>query len=145
MVDKYLWGTVGRISPEAPVPIVEVEKETERLGGAANVANNVKSLGGWPLLVGVVGDDSNGTLLTKLLAEQGCPINGIVKDASRPTTIKTRVIAHSQHVVRIDNEQKRDISSCGAGSDTFRAPELLSTLSMALSSKTTTRELSPHR
>ena len=111
MVDKYLWGSVGRISPEAPVPIVEVEKETERLGGAANVANNVKSLGGWPLLVGVVGDDSNGTLLTKLLAEQECPINGIVKDASRPTTIKTRVIAHSQHVVRIDNEHKRDISS----------------------------------
>lgn len=111
MLDKYLWGSVGRISPEAPVPIVEVEKETERLGGAANVANNVKSLGGWPLLVGVVGDDSNGILLTKLLAEQGCPINGIVKDASRPTTIKTRVIAHSQHVVRIDNEQKSEISS----------------------------------
>ena len=110
MVDKYLWGTVARISPEAPVPVVEVEKETERLGGAANVANNIKSLGGWPLLVGVVGDDTNGTLLTKLLAEQGCPINGIVRDASRPTTIKTRVIAHSQHVVRIDNEQKRDIS-----------------------------------
>ncbi len=111
MLDKYLWGTVGRISPEAPVPIVEVEKETERLGGAANVANNVKSLGGWPLMVGVVGDDMNGTLLTKLLAAQGCPIDGIVTDASRPTTIKTRVIAHGQHVVRIDNEQKRDISS----------------------------------
>ncbi len=111
MLDKYLWGSVGRISPEAPVPIVEVEKETERLGGAANVANNVKSLGGWPLLVGVVGDDSNGALLTKLLAEQECPISGIVKDASRPTTTKTRVIAHSQHVVRIDNEQKRDIST----------------------------------
>ena len=111
MVDKYLWGTVTRISPEAPVPVVEVEKETERLGGAANVANNIKSLGGWPLLVGVAGEDANGALLTKLLAEQGCPISGIVRDASRPTTIKTRVIAHSQHVVRIDNEQKRDISS----------------------------------
>jgi D-glycero-beta-D-manno-heptose-7-phosphate kinase len=110
MVDKYLWGTVARISPEAPVPIVEVEKETERLGGAANVANNVKSLGGWPLLIGVVGDDANGTLLTKLLSGQECPIDGIVRDASRPTTIKTRVIAHNQHVVRIDNEQKRDIS-----------------------------------
>ncbi len=110
MVDKYLWGSVARISPEAPVPIVEVEKETERLGGAANVANNVKSLGGWPLLIGVVGDDANGTLLTKLLSGQGCPIDGIVRDASRPTTIKTRVIAHNQHVVRIDNEQKREIS-----------------------------------
>ncbi|MGA9408752.1 MAG: D-glycero-beta-D-manno-heptose-7-phosphate kinase [Bacteroidota bacterium] len=110
MVDKYLWGTVTRISPEAPVPVVEVEKETERLGGAANVANNIKSLGGWPLLVGVAGDDANGALLTKLLAEQGCPIDGIVMDPSRPTTIKTRVIAHSQHVVRIDHEKKRDIS-----------------------------------
>ncbi|HTY11778.1 MAG TPA: D-glycero-beta-D-manno-heptose-7-phosphate kinase [Bacteroidota bacterium] len=110
MVDKYLWGSVGRISPEAPVPIVEVEKETERLGGAANVANNIKSLGGEPVLVGVVGDDADGDLLTKLLAGQNCPISGIVKDPSRPTTVKTRVIAHGQHVVRIDNEQKRDIS-----------------------------------
>ena len=111
MIDKYLWGSVGRISPEAPVPIVEVDRETERLGGAANVANNVKSLGGSPLLVGVVGDDANGALLTKLLAGQECPTDGIVVDASRPTTVKTRVIAHNQHVVRIDKEQKRDISS----------------------------------
>jgi D-glycero-beta-D-manno-heptose-7-phosphate kinase len=110
MIDKYLWGTVGRISPEAPVPIVEVDRETERLGGAANVANNVKSLGGSPLLVGVVGDDASGALLTKLLAGQDCPTNGIVIDPSRPTTVKTRVIAHNQHVVRIDKEQKRDIS-----------------------------------
>ena len=111
MIDKYLWGSVGRISPEAPVPIVEVDRETERLGGAANVANNVKSLGGLPLLVGVVGDDASGVLLTKLLAGQDCPTNGIVIDPSRPTTVKTRVIAHSQHVVRIDKEQKRDISA----------------------------------
>jgi len=90
---------------------VEVVKETERLGGAANVANNIKTLGGEPVLVGVVGDDANGSLLTKLLADQNCPINGIVKDASRPTTVKTRVIAHGQHVVRIDHEQKRDIST----------------------------------
>lgn len=110
MVDKYVWGTVGRISPEAPVPVVEVDKETERLGGAANVANNIKSLGGEPILVGVVGDDANGVLLSKLLAAQGCPTTGIVSDASRPTTMKTRVIAHSQHVVRIDHEQRRDIS-----------------------------------
>lgn len=110
MVDNYVWGTVSRISPEAPVPVVEVEKETVRLGGAANVANNIKSLGGEPLLIGVVGDDTNGTLLTKLLMEQGCPATGIVRDPSRPTTIKTRVIAHSQHVVRIDNEHKGEIS-----------------------------------
>ena len=111
MVDKYVWGSVLRISPEAPVPVVEVEKETERLGGAANVANNIKSLGGEPLLVGVIGSDANGATLTRLLKEQGCSTVGIVRDASRRTTNKTRVIAHSQHVVRIDHEQRRDISS----------------------------------
>ena len=111
MVDSYVWGTVTRMSPEAPVPVVEVERETVRLGGAANVANNVKSLGGDPLLVGVVGDDVNGALLTKLLKEQHCPTDGLVKDDSRPTTIKTRVIAHNQHVVRIDNEHKHDVSA----------------------------------
>jgi rfaE bifunctional protein kinase chain/domain len=111
MVDKYVWGSVLRISPEAPVPVVEVEKETDRLGGAANVANNIKSLGGEPLLVGVIGSDANGATLTRLLKEQGCSTAGIVRDASRPTTNKTRVIAHSQHVVRIDHEQRRDISS----------------------------------
>ena len=110
MVDNYVWGSVSRMSPEAPVPVVEVEKETVRLGGAANVANNIKSLGGEPLLIGVVGDDANGSLLTKLLREQGCPTEGIVRDPSRPTTIKTRVIAHQQHVVRIDNEHKGDIA-----------------------------------
>jgi rfaE bifunctional protein kinase chain/domain len=111
MLDKYVWGSVLRISPEAPVPVVEVEKETERLGGAANVANNIKSLGGRPLLVGVIGNDANGATLTRLLKEQECSAAGIVRDASRPTTNKTRVIAHSQHVVRIDHEQRRDISS----------------------------------
>ena len=110
MVDNYVWGSVSRISPEAPVPVIEVEKETVRLGGAANVANNIKSLGGEPLLIGVVGDDTNGSLLTKLLKEQGCPTEGIVRDASRSTTIKTRVIAHKQHVVRIDHEHKGGIT-----------------------------------
>ena len=110
MVDNYVWGSVSRISPEAPVPVVEVEKETVRLGGAANVANNIRSLGGEPLLIGVVGNDSNGALLARLLREQGCPADGIVTDPGRPTTIKTRVIAHNQHVVRIDNEQKGGIS-----------------------------------
>ena len=110
MVDKYVWGSVLRISPEAPVPVVEVEKETERLGGAANVANNIRSLGGEPISMGVRGNDANGLLLHKLIEEQSCPTMGIVVDASRPTTIKTRVIAHGQHVVRIDNEYKKNIS-----------------------------------
>ncbi|HTX17612.1 MAG TPA: D-glycero-beta-D-manno-heptose-7-phosphate kinase [Bacteroidota bacterium] len=110
MIDSYVWGSVSRISPEAPVPVIEVEKETVRLGGAANVANNIKSLGGEPLLLGVVGNDANGALLSNLLKDQGCTADGIVADPGRPTTIKTRVIAHNQHVVRIDNEQKGGIS-----------------------------------
>jgi D-glycero-beta-D-manno-heptose-7-phosphate kinase len=110
MVDKYVWGTVGRISPEAPVPIVEVETETERLGGAANVANNIQSLGADPLLIGVIGSDINGTHLSQLVQRRGCSAEGLIVDESRPTTIKTRVIAHNQHVVRIDSEHKKEIS-----------------------------------
>lgn len=94
MLDRYFWGTVTRISPEAPVPIVEVSEESTRLGGAANVANNIASLGGVPLIVGVVGDDAGSAELRRLVVEKGFPIDGIVVDKSRPTTIKTRVIAH---------------------------------------------------
>jgi rfaE bifunctional protein kinase chain/domain len=111
MLDKYYWGKVGRISPEAPVPVVEVESESTRLGGAANVANNVAALGGIPLMVGVVGKDDAGNLLRKIIEELSFPVSGIVPDESRPTTVKTRVIAHSQHVVRIDHEEKTDISA----------------------------------
>ncbi|KAB2922460.1 MAG: D-glycero-beta-D-manno-heptose-7-phosphate kinase [Bacteroidetes bacterium] len=111
MIDHYVWGTVARISPEAPVPVVEVESESTRLGGAANVANNIASLGGRPLLAGVVGDDANGAALRRILDADGTPSAGIITDPSRPTTIKTRVIAHHQHVVRIDSEEKRDIDA----------------------------------
>ena len=110
MMDKYVWGTVSRISPEAPVPVVEIDKESMRLGGAANVANNISSLGGHALLLGVVGDDLNGDEFRKTLKDEGTPEEGIVTDASRPTTVKMRVIAHDQHVVRIDSETKRNIS-----------------------------------
>ncbi len=111
MVDRYFWGTVTRISPEAPVPVVEVEDESTRLGGAANVANNIATLGGIPVMLGVVGNDSGGQLLRQLVEERGYPTDGIVSDASRPTTIKTRVIAQDQHVVRVDHEAKHDIAS----------------------------------
>ncbi len=111
MIDKYLWGAVSRISPEAPVPVVEVENETQRLGGAANVANNIQSLGAIPLLVGVVGNDFNGKELQTILEHQQCSSEGIITDSTRPTTIKTRVIAHNQHVVRIDSEEKKDIEA----------------------------------
>jgi rfaE bifunctional protein kinase chain/domain len=108
MVDRYYWGKVTRVSPEAPVPVVDVVSESARLGGAANVANNIQSLGGIPLLVGLTGDDHPGELLRGLMTEQGLDTSGLVIDASRPTTIKTRVIAHDQHVVRIDYESKGD-------------------------------------
>ena len=107
MVDRYYWGTVRRVSPEAPVPVVEVESEQVRLGGAANVAHNIRSLGGEPLLIGLAGTDHPGEVLLDLVRDQGFPAHGIVRDPSRPTTIKTRVIAQSQHVVRIDNESKQ--------------------------------------
>jgi rfaE bifunctional protein kinase chain/domain len=110
MLDRYFWGKVVRISPEAPVPVVEVEEESTRLGGAANVANNIASLGGVPVMFGVVGDDANAALLRTVITSQNFPTDGLVVDHARPTTIKTRVIAHNQHVVRIDQEVKKDIA-----------------------------------
>lgn len=110
MLDRYFWGNVSRISPEAPVPVVDLETEQARLGGAANVAMNIKSLGGTPVLVGVIGADSSGKQLFELIRENDFPTGGVVVDSSRPTTVKTRVIAHNQHVVRIDRETKADIS-----------------------------------
>ncbi len=109
MIDRYIWGNVNRISPEAPVPIVEVESESSRLGGAANVANNIVSLGSSALLIGIVGDDFSGKEFRSILESQNAASAGIITDHSRPTTVKTRVIAHHQHVVRIDNEEKKDI------------------------------------
>lgn len=110
MLDRYFWGSVTRISPEAPVPVVEIESESTRLGGAANVANNIASLGGTPFMVGVVGDDDSGKVLTAIVGESGFPSEGILVDPARPTTVKTRVIAHHQHVVRVDREVKHDIA-----------------------------------
>jgi len=110
MLDRYFWGSVARISPEAPVPVVEIESESARLGGAANVANNIKSLGSEPILIGVIGDDNSGNLLRDLMKESAFTTVGLVIDADRPTTVKTRIIAHSQHVVRIDRETRDEIS-----------------------------------
>lgn len=110
MVDRYFWGSVSRISPEAPVPVVDVDREFSQLGGASNVGNNIKSLGGEPLLIGVVGDDNTSVQLRELLEENHFSDEGLVTDKSRPTTIKTRIIAHNQHIVRTDRESREDVS-----------------------------------
>lgn len=109
MIDQYIWGKVSRISPEAPVPVVDVTEEDLLLGGAANVANNVQSLGGKVFITGAIGMDDKGRILTNKLAEKGFNTDGIIIDRNRTTTIKTRVIAHSQQVVRFDREEKSDI------------------------------------
>jgi rfaE bifunctional protein kinase chain/domain len=110
MLDRYLWGQVTRISPEAPVPVVEVETETLRLGGAANVAQNVHALGARPALFGVVGDDVAGASLVGTLEAASLPVGGLVTDPERTTTLKTRIVARGQHVVRADQEQRNEIS-----------------------------------
>ncbi len=110
MLDRYFWGSVTRLSPEAPVPVVDIESEQGRLGGAANVAKNIKSLGGNPFLVGVIGNDNSGKQLAEIVRESNFPSDGIVIDPSRPTTVKTRIIANNQHVARIDRESRNDIS-----------------------------------
>jgi rfaE bifunctional protein kinase chain/domain len=106
MLDCYFWGDVKRISPEAPVPVVEVGDEFYRFGGAANVALNVLKLGGIPFPIGVIGNDNDGKIFTSLIKENQIHSDGIFIDDTRPTTSKTRVIAHNQHVVRIDKESK---------------------------------------
>jgi rfaE bifunctional protein kinase chain/domain len=104
MLDSYIWGAVERISPEAPVPVVTVKKKDYRLGGAGNVALNVQSLGAKPVLCSLIGDDDEGKKLLQCLDDNGISKEGIVISQDRPTTVKTRVIASHQHVVRVDEE-----------------------------------------
>ncbi len=115
MLDRYCWGRISRMSPEAPVPVVEIESEMSRLGGAANVANNVASLGGIPMIFGIVGLDEEGASFRKLVRNSGFSEEGIVDDPSRPTTCKTRVIAHNKHVLRIDRESQSEVDEDIAG------------------------------
>lgn len=110
MLDRFVWGKVSRISPEAPVPVVTIEREDYHLGGAANVARNIASLGGSPLLLGIVGEDEAGESLRRALTERGLSADSVLSDVSRRTTVKTRIIAHSQQVVRADWESTEDIA-----------------------------------
>ena len=110
MLDRFLWGKVDRISPEAPVPVVKLDRETRKLGGAANVAANIRSLGAEVVLFGITGKDEAGTWMDELLAERGIDSAGMVVAGERPTTIKTRIIAHNQQVVRTDREDDSQVA-----------------------------------
>ena len=110
MIDEYIWGNVSRISPEAPIPVVEVSREELKPGGAANVIINLIAMGAKVYCAGVVGADANAHKLEKYFKEHKVDYSAVVEDAKRPTTIKTRVIAHNQQVVRIDKEKKLAIS-----------------------------------
>lgn len=110
MLDRYVWGVVSRISPEAPVPVVEIRDESNRLGGAANVANNVITIGATCSIACVMGNDAVGEELESLMKSHGIDTAGVIRDAARPTTVKTRVIAHNQQVVRTDKEMRAEIS-----------------------------------
>lgn len=109
MLDRYLWGKVSRISPEAPVPVVDVQGETTMLGGAGNVINNIFSLGANPTLCGVIGDDATGREVIARMEDLRLTTEGILVEPGRPTSTKTRIVAHSQQVVRVDRESRKDI------------------------------------
>lgn len=111
MLDKYLLGEVNRISPEAPVQVFDIKKSEHKFGGAANVSLNIKELGAEPFLVGVIGTDNEGTVLLSEMAKLNKNTAGMITESERPTTTKTRVIADSHHLLRIDSESKNNISA----------------------------------
>lgn len=114
MLDRFWWGAVERISPEAPVPIVDLKSSSDIVGGAANVAANACSLGAKVAVLGVIGDDDDGDALTKALTLMGIDGSGLVRIPGRPTTVKTRIIASHQQLVRVDKESKELIPPSAA-------------------------------
>ena len=110
MLDEYVWGEVQRVSPEAPVPVVEARRHTYGLGGAGNVVDNVLALGGSVVVAGLIGNDAQGNTLREECERAGADVSGLLVDPGRPTTSKTRVVAHSQQnsqqIVRIDRESR---------------------------------------
>ena len=109
MIDSYLWGKAERISPEAPVPVVSVTKRENRMGGAANVAINIKSLGAEPIMIAIIGDDIKGEEFLKLMKKAEIEQSGILISDSRKTTVKHRVISSNQHLLRIDDEESNPL------------------------------------
>lgn len=116
MLDHFLWGKVSRISPEAPVPVVEITRESYFPGGAANVARNLRALGCHVKTIGLLGDDPAGEELRELLEQQGIETQGLIVDPNRPTTLKTRIVAHHQQIVRFDREKTDKVSPQAARS-----------------------------
>lgn len=110
MMDEYIWGSVSRISPEAPVPILKIAKRTCSPGGAANVVNNVVSLGGHVVPCGVIGGDLLGRKLKGLMRQQKINVSGIIVDGARPTTLKTRIMAQRHQMLRVDDESSQVLS-----------------------------------
>ncbi|ADR21752.1 carbohydrate kinase [Marivirga tractuosa] len=111
MIDAYIWGTVSRISPEAPVPVVNVKNREKRMGGAANVALNLQSLGAEPILCAVLGDDEEANIFEDLLKKRNITAKGIIRSKDRITTIKERVLSGSQHLLRVDSESLEPLNS----------------------------------
>lgn len=111
MLDRYWWGSVSRISPEAPVPVVNLQTKSLVAGGAANVAANIAGLSARPFLVGAIGDDEEGKLVPEVLGRTGVAAEHLIALEKRPTTTKTRIVAHNQHIVRIDQEEKQHLSN----------------------------------
>lgn len=125
MLDVYMRGKVDRISPEAPVPIVAVNDRFSRLGGAANVAQNIKTLGAEPVLCSIIGDDDDSRELTQLLHDQGMPLLGIIKSSERRTTTKTRIIGNNAQMLRVDKEDTFDLTEREYTSLTCKIEEII--------------------
>lgn len=143
MLDEYLWGRVSRISPEAPVQVVEQLENTYAAGGASNVAANIVAMDGVASIVAVVGEDAWGEQLRRELEGQGVRSAGIVTDPSRPTTVKTRIMAHSQQVLRVDREDRAPLSDAAAAQLVERVREELPSMDAVLFSDYTKGVLTP--
>ncbi|WP_462281748.1 bifunctional heptose 7-phosphate kinase/heptose 1-phosphate adenyltransferase [Salinivirga cyanobacteriivorans] len=125
MIDSYMWGKTDRISPEAPVPVVSVTDKENRLGGAANVGLNIKAMGAESVLCAIIGDDAQGRIFRELLEKRAMTDKGLMETTDRPTTVKTRVIASSQHLLRVDEEKSEAVSNIIARKFAERTAELM--------------------
>ncbi len=127
MIDAYYWGKVDRISPEAPVPVVQIKERENRLGGAANVALNLMSLGAVPIICSVVGQDEKSLIFDELLAKRGFSADGIYKSDARMTTVKTRIISGGHHLLRVDEESTKELSTAEENAFIAQCEQVIST------------------